>query len=173
MTRVEKNLRILSETDRSELTMELNSHIYEGTLKRDDKNEIDVLLDVLAKLGAPEEFLKPAVAKKKLDQAVCSFNPKDIFHAIKLNLKNGVVYSVFGLLYLFLFSFGIIIVAKILFPGNTGLFFAGNSFRGFGYINATTGLNDVLGYWTIPLSMVSGTILYFCITLILRATRKK
>ena len=38
-----------------------------GTAGCSENNEIDVLLDVIAKLGAPEEFLKPLVAGKKLD----------------------------------------------------------------------------------------------------------
>ena len=172
MARVTKCISVLSQADRDELTMELNSHIHEAVSRVNSENELEVLLDVTAGLGLPEEFLKPLVARKKLDQAVNSFNPKHVFQAITLNLKNGLIYSLFGLLYLFLFSFVLIIVTKIIIPANTGLFYAGKSFRGFGIIEPTTGLTEVLGYWIIPLCAISALFLYACITLLLRATRR-
>jgi uncharacterized membrane protein len=153
--------------------MELNSHIYEAMLKGANDNEVDCLLNVIAGLGVPEEFLKPLVAGKKLDQAVRSFNPKHVFQAISLNLRSGFIYSFFGLLYLFLVSFILLIVAKIFFPANTGLFFRGSSFSAFGFITGTNGLTEVLGYWLIPLSIITALFCYFCITLLLRLKRKR
>jgi uncharacterized membrane protein len=172
MARVTKSIAVLSKTDRDEMTMELNSHIHEAVSRADSENELDVLLDVTAGLGVPEEFLKPLVARKKLDQAVHSFNPKHVFQAITLNLKNGLIYTLFGLLYLFLITFACLIVAKIFFPVNTGLFISNGSFRGFGFISGTDGMTEVLGYWIIPVSAVAALVLYACITLLLRATRR-
>jgi hypothetical protein len=172
MSRVEKSIASLSQADRSELLMEINSHIYEGTYKCNETNEIDVLLDVTAKLGAPEEFLKPLVAGKKLDRAVRSFNPKDVFQAIILNLKYGFSYTIFGLLYLFLFSFLIIALLKIISPAHTGLFYSGNKFHGLGYVTETSGLSEILGYWIIPIALFTAFSLYICITLLLRTMRK-
>jgi uncharacterized membrane protein len=173
MDRVERCTTVLSKDDRIEMIMEINSHIYEGISRCNNENEVDVLLDITNKLGVPEEFLKPMVAKKKLTRAVNSFNPIDVFQAIYLNLKNGIIYSIFGILYLFLFSFAIIIIAKIIFPENTGLFYNKGSFSGFGFISETNGLNETLGYWIIPLSGLTALFLYFVITLLLRITRKQ
>ncbi len=172
MARVEKSIGSLSESDRSELLMELNSHIYEGTAGCNENNEIDVLLDVISKLGAPEEFLKPLVAGKKLDQAVHSFNPKDVFQAIRLNLRYGFSFVIFGLLYLFLFSFVIIAALKIISPSHTGLFYSGNSFVGFGYVTDAAGLTEKLGYWIIPMALFSAFLFYIFITLLLRVLRR-
>lgn len=172
MSRIEKSIATLSEADRSELLMEINSHIYEGTAKCDEKNEIDGLLDVTARLGAPEEFLKPLVAGKKLDRAVRSFNPKDVFQAIMLNLKYGVSYTIFGLLYLCLFSFVIIALLKVISPEHTGLFYSGNNFHGLGYVTETSGLSEILGYWIIPIALFTAIFLYLCITLLLRVLRR-
>jgi uncharacterized membrane protein len=172
MTRVEKCIGSLSATDRSELLMELNSHIYEGTAGCTDSNEVEVLLDVTGKLGAPEEFLKPLVAGKKLDQAVRSFNPKDVFQAIKLNLRYGFSFFIFGLLYLFLFSFVIIALLKVIAPRHTGLFYSGSSFVGFGYVTEIGGLTEKLGYWIIPMALFSALLFYVFITLILKVLRK-
>ncbi len=171
--RIENNISALSEQDRNEVMMELNSHIYEGTAGCKEADETEVLLDVIGKLGVPEEFLKPLVAEKKLKQAVTTFNPGAVFQAIRLNIKNGVIYSVFGLLYLFLFSFVILIFAKLVDPEHTGLFFENGNFRGFGYLNISTGCTDVLGYWIIPIAILTAITLYFCITLLLRFTRRQ
>lgn len=173
LLRVEKNISILSEIDRNELVMEINSHIYEGMSASKDESEINVLLDIIGKLGAPEEFLKPLVARKKLDQAVRSYNPKYVYQAISLNIKNGIIYTFFGILYLFLFSFAIIIFTKIFFPPHTGLFYENGTFHGIGFIKETTGLTEVLGYWIIPLSILLSLLFYFGITLLLRITRKQ
>jgi len=173
MRRVGKCIALLGEADKTELVMELNSHIYEAMLKGANGNEVDCLLDVIAGLGVPEEFLKPLVAGKKLDQAVRSFNPKHIFQAISLNLRSGFIYTFFGLLYLFLVSFILLIAAKIIFPANTGLFFNGSSFRAFGFMTDTDGLTEVLGYWLIPLSIITALFCYTCITLLLRLKRKR
>lgn len=173
LLRVEKNISILSEIDRNELVMEINSHIYEGISACKDESEINVLLDIIGKLGAPEEFLKPLVARKKLDQAVRSYNPKYVYQAISLNIKNGIIYTLFGLLYLFLFSYVIIIFTKIFFPTHTGLFYENGTFHGIGFMKETTGLTEVLGYWIIPLSILLSLLFYFGITLLLRITRKQ
>jgi uncharacterized membrane protein len=173
LLRVEKNISILSKIDRNELVMEINSHIYEGMSASKDESEINVLLDIIGKLGAPEEFLRPLVARKKLDQAVRSYNPKYVYQAISLNIKNGIIYTFFGLLYLFLFSFVIIIFTKIFFPTHTGLFYENGTFHGIGFIKDTTGLTEVLRYWIIPLSILLSLLFYFGITLLLRITRKQ
>ena len=172
MKRVENNSTALSKDDKAELLMEFNSHIYEGTLNSTPENEVEVLLNVIGRLGSPEEILKPLVARKKLYQALHSFNPTHIFQAISLNLKNGLVYSVFGFLYIMLFSFVIIIAAKLITPQNTGLFYTGNSFRGFGFISETAGTTEVLGYWIVPLAAITALLFYLTITLLLRFIHK-
>ena len=173
MNRVEKCTSLLAPEDRTEMIMEINSHIHEAISRSGSDNEADALVDVITRLGVPEEFLKPLVANKKLTQAVRTFNPKDLFHAILLNLKNGVIYPVFGLLYLFLFSFVVIIIMKIISPEHTGLFYIGDSFRGVGYLNDTAGLTEILGYWIIPVAGLTATALYFAVTLLLRFIRRQ
>ncbi|NVO19826.1 MAG: hypothetical protein HXX13_09000 [Bacteroidetes bacterium] len=173
MRRVEKNTSLLSAADCNELIMEINSHIHEGTIQSKDMNKDGVLLDILERLGPPEEFLKPLVARKKLNQAVTTFKPSHIFQALRLNLTNGFIYSIFGLLYLFLGSFLLLILAKIISPSHTGLFYTNGEFGGFGFVRETTGQVEVLGYWIIPISMAVAFILYVCITLILRLKTHK
>ena len=173
LKRVEKCISILSKEDKKEMLMEINSHIFEGMQRFSDNNETDNLLTVLEKLGAPEEFLKPLIADKKMAQAVRTFNPKVVLQALLLNFKNGIIYSVFALLYLLLFVFVFFIAAKIIFPAKTGLFYLDDKFQAFGFIQNIDGMNDVLGFWFIPLVTLSAIIFYLLITLLLRFTKRK
>ncbi len=173
LKRVEKCIAILSKEDKKEMLMEINSHIFEGIQRFSDNNETDNLLTVLEKLGMPEEFLKPVIANKKIAQAVSTFNPKDVLQALLLNFKNGIIYSVFALLYLLLFVFLFFIVTKLIFPSKTGLFYLDEKFKAFGFIKNTDGMNDILGFWFIPLVILSAIIFYLLITLLLRFTKKQ
>ena len=42
----------------------------------------------LDKLGEPEIYLKSLVAEVKIKEATRSFNPRTVYQALKLNLKN-------------------------------------------------------------------------------------
>lgn len=173
--RVRKSIRILSPDDQDDTLREINSHIYESMQgSPENKSEIDNLLDVLDRLGTPEEYLEPIVADRKAAQAARTFNPKHIFQALVLNLTNGIIYSIIGFLYLFLFTFVAMIGCKIAVPDNTGMFFKDGKFHALGY-NAgnTSGMTEVLGYWFIPLHILAAIVLYFLITLLFRLTRRK
>src|SRR5260370_13815882 len=130
--RVSRCIGILSADDQREILMELNSHVYEATHTALTENEIDVLVDALEKLGAPEEVMQPAISYKKAKQATRTFNPKHILQALYLNIFNGVGYFIMALVYLFIIAFGSLIVLKLIYPSHTGLFVgAGHFFAGY------------------------------------------
>ena len=166
--RVAKTISILSEEDRIETLMEINSHIYEATSASINNDEVDNLLVVTERLGRPEEFLLPVVAEKKKIQAQNSFNPKHIWQALKLNISQGIFYVILSLLYLFLSAFGFLVVTKLVAPDHTGLFYLNEQFEAFGFVSNTDGLNEVMGYWFVPLVLLSAIALYFLITLLFR-----
>lgn len=176
ISRIKRTTATLNKTDREEILMELNSHIYEGMIDKSEGNEIKNLVDLTEKLGAPEEILKPLIAQKKLDQATKSFNPTHIFKALVLNISNGVTYIFFALLYLALFGFVFLIIAKIRNPNNVGLFFKNGGFHLLGTRRPSSlgklGLTEVLGNWFIPTMILSIIVLYILITLLLRLKRK-
>ena len=82
MARIKKATNSLSLQNQNDIYMEFNSHIFEAIHHQKQGNEIDSLLDILEKLGTPEEVLKPLVADKKLEEATKSFNPLHIFKAL-------------------------------------------------------------------------------------------
>lgn len=171
--RLKRNSSKLSEEEKTDLLMEFNSHIYEGMQSDNNENELEKLIDVIEKLGVPEEILKPIVANKKLNQAVRTFNPLHIAQAISLNKKNGIIYGVFAVLYLFISVFILLIPLKLIFPKSTGLFYFEGEFHSFGFISGHEELTEVLGYWFIPLVTAFIVVLYIIITLLLRLKRKK
>lgn len=176
INRIKRTVTPLSKEDREDILMEFNSHIFEGMQRDAGDYEVDKLLDVIGKLGAPEEVLKPLVAEKKLNQATKTFNPLHVFKALVLNISNGIAYVIFALLYLILFGFIFIIGAKAYNPSEVGLFFKGDAFVALGKISpdirAARGVHEVLGDWFIPVMLMATLCLYFVITLLLRLKRK-
>lgn len=174
--RIKKTIRPLPLQDQNEVIMEFNSHIYEALQHKDQKNEIDRLLDVIDKLGEPEEVLRPLVAEKKMEQATRTFNPVHIFKALILNITNGISYIIFIILYLCLFGFVFLIYAKIENPEDVGLFFKDGRFRALGKINPEylqgSAYTEILGSWFIPVMVLSTIISYLLITLLLKFKRK-
>lgn len=174
--RIKRMTSVLSKKDQEDVLMEFNSHIYEGMARGENRPEVEHLLGVLEKLGAPEEVLKDLVAQKKLEQATKSFNPIDVFKALVLNIGNGILYVIFAILYLSLFAFVFLIYAKITTPAEVGLFFENGNFRALGKINPAyiegSQIVEVLGGWFIPVMLLSTVVLYFLITLLLRLKRK-
>jgi uncharacterized membrane protein len=174
MKRIKKATSALSKDSQDDIYMEFNSHIFESIQHNKEKNEIDALLDIIEKLGIPEEVLKPLIADKKLEQATKTFNPIHVFKALILNFTNGVSYIFFFILYLFLFGFVFLIFAKIFNPSIVGLFVKKDSFSPvvLGMLNPQSHIrnqvNEVLGNWFIPAMLLSIVLFYLLITFLLR-----
>ncbi len=171
--RTKRSIRILPKADQEDILMEFNSHIYEGMERGKQGEEVDKLLDILQKLGTPEEVLQPLVAEKKMDQATRTFNPLHVFKALALNITNGVSYIIFAFLYLFLFTFVFLIFAKIAYPEDVGMFFDEDGFMAIGMtsLGYGDGVREVLGHWFIPCMILIIIVLYLFITLLLRLKR--
>ena len=167
--RINRSIASLSRADQQDIQLEFNSHIFESMQGSTLESEIDSLLDVLQKLGAPEEVLPQLVADKKLEQATRTFNPAHIFKALALNISNGISYTIFIILYLILgvgvFSVG----AKIFYPNKVGFYIYETGGWSIG-IGENTG-TEVLGNWFIPVMLGALLVLYILTTLMLRLIR--
>jgi hypothetical protein len=166
--RINRSVASLSKADQQDIQLEFNSHIFESMQGSTLESEIDSLLDVLQKLGAPEEVLTQLVADKKLEQATRTFNPAHIFKALALNVSNGISYTIFIILYLILgigvFSVG----AKIFYPDKVGFYVYEKGWSiGIGENSGT----EVLGNWFIPVMLGVLLVLYILTTLMLRLIR--
>jgi uncharacterized membrane protein len=170
MKRVRKATSSLSKQNQDDIYMEFNSHIFEAIQQKNNINEIDLLLNILEKLGIPEEVLKPLIADKKLEQATKTFNPIHVFKALILNFTNGITYIIFFFLYLLLFGFVFLIFAKIANPSQVGLFYKDASIVVLGMTSNTnqSGITELLGNWFIPVMLISTIFFYVFITLLLK-----
>ncbi|PLX05635.1 MAG: hypothetical protein C0598_14030 [Marinilabiliales bacterium] len=173
LKRVEKKARVLSQDDKTEILMDINSHIYEGIQRETNVNETDSLLNLIEKLGDPDDFMQPIIAERKINEATRTFNPKTVYQALSFNFKNGIIYSIFSVLYLFLLAFGFLIITKLIIPSKTGLFYYENKFHSFGFVSNNEGMNEILGFWFIPVVLLAAAVFYLIITLLLRLVKKK
>lgn len=174
LNRIERATKSLSKQDQLEIMMELNSHIYESFSQIKSGNEIEQLLDILQKLGSPEEVLKPLVADKKLTEATRTFNPVHIFKALVLNIGNGISYIIFFILYLFLFAFVFLIGAKIFLPDQVGLYYKKGAFFIAGIIPDAAKRQDyeILGTWFIPVMVLVTVVFYLLLTFLLKVKNR-
>lgn len=170
--RCKKVVKILSEQDREECLLEINSHIYEYVWANETGNEMQRLLDVLDRLGNPEETLKEVVAAKKIRQARKTFNPKHLFQALLLNVGNGLIYTVLFVLFLVLACFPVLMVLKVIYPDNVGLFISTNGFNGFGYLSNVNNANELLGNWFILVTAIIMAGLYFVVVFLLNGLKR-
>src|SRR5271154_3755902 len=116
MRRCQRVLNPLSRADREESLLEINSLIFEYLEDHTDKDEMENLLDVIDRLGVPEEFLRETVAFKKVGQAVKTLNPKIVIQALALNIRNGAVYILLSLLYIVMICFAVLPILKLYDP---------------------------------------------------------
>lgn len=161
----------LSNEDQNDILMELNSHIFESISKiHNEENEVKILLDTLDKIGIPSEILKPLIAERKLNQATKTLNPIHIFQALILNFSYGIIYFIFFILYLFLFSFVVLIFAKMFYPNNVGFYYKkGEIFQYGGFLEVKNIQQyEILGIWFIPVTILLGVLFYFLISLLLK-----
>lgn len=164
---IRNTVKAIGEKDRQEVLMEFNSHIYEFLQSHTSEPELDSLLDVIKKLGMPEEVLKPLIADKLLEKATRTFNPLHVFKALLFNLTNGFSYIVFSILYLILGSFVFLIIAKIFYP-HVGLYFKEGEFRALGVIKDDTAYQEILGHWFIPIILLAIVVVYLLLTFLLK-----
>lgn len=175
--RLSNATRGLPEEMRNDLTTEITGHLLESMSASDKTGELDKLLDAIDRLGDPEKFLRPMIADYHTENAVQTFKPRDVFYALIKNIGAGtartIKFSVFFVLYLFLFSFAILFFGKIFLPAHTGLFVVNGQFKGFGLMFPTPGQTEVLGYWMLPVSIAGFVVSYLLITLVMRLTVKR
>jgi uncharacterized membrane protein len=178
LRQIQSAIKKLNKEDKNDILMEMNSHIYESMSKNNENNELKNIINAIDKIGIPNDVLKPLVAEKKLNQATKSFNPIHIFQALILNFSYGIIYFIFFISYLFLFSFIAVILGKLLLPNNVGFYYKkGEIFQYGGFIeNGNLENYEILGNWFIPVTILLAILFYFLITLLLKlkkSMRKK
>ncbi|WP_116108124.1 HAAS signaling domain-containing protein [Lewinella sp. IMCC34191] len=172
LKRTRRVIAPLPRTDRMDILMEINSHIFEGFTRESTTEETVRLREILQQLGAPEEVFKPLLAEKTLQKATRPFHPARAVKAIVLNVSNGFGYLLFAVLYLSVFGFAAAAYQKMIYPDQVGIFFKQGSFHLLGIVRpearAALGLVEVVGPWFIPLMLIFMVAAYLIIALLHR-----
>lgn len=171
MHRSRRMLRILSEKDREDCLLEINSYIYEYMQENNTGEETEELLNIIQRLGAPEETLKEVIAGRKTSQAIKTFNPKHLAQALLLNIRNGFIYILLFLLFILLLAFPVLIIAKLMYPAAVGLYVGPGTFI-FG-TSSSPNTHEILGNWFIPVAIALSAVLYSGIIFFLKIVNKK
>lgn len=160
----------LPSDDVEDLVNEIDSHIFEAFNDiKDIGSEKEKIEMVIKNLGSPESYLKPIIAEKELRRAVNKYNVIGILKGICSTILTGSQYALLSIMYIFILSAGVIIIAKILFPHKTGLFVDEGHFIGLGFIaQINSNAVDLLGYWLIPIMFGVIIVFYFFITFLLK-----
>lgn len=149
------------------IIMEIDSHIFEYLSSGEDSdyNEEDRLKKILNKLGEPDSYLRPLVADLELKYAVQKYNIISILKAVYNVIKVGGTYLLLSLLYLFILVLGILLIAKLFYPSNIGLFYEKGRFVGLGFLaHVNEQMTEQLGYWFILVMIIVIIIFYIVIT---------
>jgi len=170
--RCERYLKVLTQEDQDESLMELNSFIYEYMNHQSGEDETMLLQQIIDRLGEPAVTLHEVVATKKVNQALRTYQLHHLFQALLANLKYGFAYVLLFILSIFLLSFPVLIILKLIFPNDTGLFI-GDGTMIFGFVSQHDDKIEVLGYWLFPFAILLFTGLYFTIFYFLKQLKKE
>lgn len=137
-------------------------------------SEKERLDKVLTQLGSPTKIAQLYISEARLKKNLIKGNPfKIVKYASFCMLRTG-KYLISGILYLFSIIFLILSILKVFIPNSIGFFYNHKQFF-IGYTSEiNSSLNDILGCWFIPISLILSGILYLIgTTLIKRNILKK
>jgi hypothetical protein len=177
--RISRLAAVLPAEQQDDLKKEIQDHLYESFNQEGGDKEAERLLNVIEKIGEPEQYIKPMVADRLLHSASRTFNPvmiiKGLYYNMFGNLKQFFLTLAFSFGYLMAFFFGLLAVLEIFFPHNVGIFLSRDGVPAVGvimnepeYVKA-----DVLGYWSIVIEIVLSFLLFFALTRKLKVIKKK
>jgi hypothetical protein len=180
LEKLRKILKPLSPDEREEIVLEIKGHILDSlSLIKEEKDEVGNLKTVLEKLGDPEVYAPGFVTDYILEKGMKGKSLSLIFKGLLrwgFSTITGFVSVIFFFaLYLLSFSLVIIGILKPFFPKDIGLFVKGESFEGLGYIKNVSSvpqIKELLGYAFVPMAIISGILIFFVTTRLLKKTIK-
>jgi hypothetical protein len=180
LVKLRKILKPLSPDEKEEIVLEIKGHILDRlSLIKEEKDEVGNLKAVLEKLGDPEVYAPGFVTDYILEKGMKGKSLSLIFKGLLrwgFSTITGLVSVIFFFaLYLSSFSLAIIGMLKPFFPKDIGLFVKGGRFEVLGYIKNVSSdpqIKEVLGYAFIPIAIISGVLIFFVATQLLKKTIK-
>ena len=144
----------LAREQRDDVLAEIRSHFEERARAGQDP--------ALEQFGSPDEYAAQFIAESTMQAALAKGTPFALGHALLVAARGS------------LFALVVLAAIKPLWPDNVGLFFEpGGWFRAVGFISPTGALREVLGWWAIPVFVVSGVLIFWASHRAMRAAVKR
>jgi hypothetical protein len=176
LQRLREVLGPLPEKERDEIVLEIKGHIQERIAQSSQcVEDTEALKNALIRLGKPEEYGSEFVIDYLLSQGMERRHAGMIFRGLLrwgCNTLVGFFYSLFFFAsYLISLSFVFVGIMKPIFPEQVGFFLKDGKAQNFGLVTGVTerqGMQEVLGYWIIPIGLVIGIVWFFATTWLLK-----
>jgi hypothetical protein len=168
-------LRPMGDQGQELLGEELRTHLADGYMAQPGDSEATRLQAAIARLGKPADYLHPMVAGAILEGATRTYNPltiaKGLFHSLLAGSRYAVIGLLFGIGYMLLAGFVLMTVLKPFWSRHVGLLQDASGNLAFGFKSNVEGTRDLLGWWSIPVSLAAAVLLYVVLTRALRRFR--
>ena len=176
LQKLKEVLMPLPEKEKDEIILEIKGHIQDRmTQFSQGEDNAEALKSALIRLGKPEEYAFEFVTDYLLSKGMERKKAWMIFKGLLrwgCNTLVGFFYSLFFFVsYLIAASFVFIGIMKPIFPEKVGFFLRNGRLENFGLIMGVTdnpNIQEVLGYWIIPIALVIGIAWFFVTTWLLK-----
>ena len=156
---------------RNMVLVDVHNYIQEGLAVDMEELEWVKIQRILEQLGDPYVYLRQVALDNKLNKALKSYNLPQILIQLFRLAKSSIKYSIYFMLYLFIFSLAIVFLAKLIFPDQTGLFVQEGGGMMFGFLKDREGATEVLNTWFYPCVLLISLIAYLLLTTFIKASR--
>ena len=159
--------------DAAELADDLRMHLADSFASDDDGPEVERLQRAIDLLGRPADFLRPMLADGLIERGTARYSAplisRGLYHAVRSGSGRALRASLFALGYLLLTIFAAMTVLKPFFGDHIGLIRGTDGSLTFGIVSAGGG-QELLGLWSVPLTLALCALLYIILTRWLRCS---
>ena len=158
----------------AELADDLRAHLADSFASEEGLGcEAERLQRAIDRLGRPADFLRPMLADELIDRGTASGSmpliSRGLYHAIRSGSGRALRAAVFAFGYLLLGIFAVMSVLKPFFGNHIGLIRGADGSLTFGMVSQDGG-QELLGFWSVPLTLALCALLYAILTRMLRRT---
>lgn len=155
----------------AELSEDLRAHLADSFASDTSSSEVDRLRRAIDRLGQPSEFLRPMLADELIERGARTYDPslitRGLYHTVRSGSRRAFSAMAFAAGYIVLATFAAMTLLKPFFGNHVGLIRSPNGSLTFGLVTDGGG-EELLGLWSIPLTLALCALLYVLLTRALR-----
>lgn len=164
-------LVVLIGPEAAELAEDLRMHLADSFASEGEGSETERLRRAINRLGRPADFLRPMLADELIERGTARYSAplisRGLYHAIRSGSDRAVRAGLFALGYLLLAIFAAMSLLKPFFADHIGLIRGADGSLTFGIVSEGGG-QELLGLWSVPLTLTLCALLYLLLTRLLR-----